>query len=349
MTVIVNQGFIKYVQEPDALARLCSDLTGLDTLYCIGGRRALEQVRPQLRIDNAQILFREHTSPATVWAEAREYAEEVLSSGAQAVIGAGGGAAIDAAKAVAAMTGRALYLVPTSAATCSAATTLIALYDQDGRRTGKHVLPRPIDGVYVDENILADAPKRLLASGIADSIAKLSEAASACLYADNPSEMRWMSMMSQALHLMDVYYTHAQPALNGDRESLRHVIYANLCLTAQITATGSQRRIGEIAHHFYNGVTCLFPQQRLSFLHGEIVGVGVLLEMSLAGAVAGNTARSIQTFLRDILHCPVSINDMHLPSDDISLAKLTAYISEKTDLSPITILAALKTIVDGNI
>lgn len=344
--MIVNQGYIKYVQEPNAAARLCTDLKGLDTLYCISGHRALELIRPKLTIEGACIHFREHTSPTTVWSDARIYADELLSLDAQAIIGAGGGAAMDIAKAVSAMTGRALYLLPTSAATCSAATTLIALYDQDGRRTGKHILPRPIDGIYVDEDILFAAPPRLLASGIADSIAKLSEAASACLYTDNPAEPRWMSMMSQAMHLMDIYYAHAQPALNGNQESLRQIIYANLCLTAQTTSTGSERRIGEIAHHFYNGVTCLFPQQRMRFLHGEIVGVGVLLEMSLTGAVAGHTARSLQSFLREVLHCPVSLSDMHLPADEVALAKLTAYISEKAGVSPMSVLPVLKSLAN---
>ena len=345
--MIVEQGYIKYVQEPGAILRLCSDIKGLDTIYCIGGRRALELVKPTLAVENAVIHFAEHTSPTTVWSDARQYADELLAMDAQAVIGVGGGAAMDIAKAAAAMTGRALYLIPTSAATCSAATTLIALYDQEGRRTGKHILPRPIDGIYVDEDILKCAPNRLLASGIADSIAKLSEAASACLYADNPAEPRWLSMMAQAMHLMDIYYNYAQPALEGDADTLRQVVYANLCLTAQITATGSDRRIGEIAHHFYNGVTCLFPQQRYRFLHGEIVGVGVLLEMSLTGAIAGHTVRSIRAFLRDVLKCPVSIADMHLPDDEVSLARLTAYISEKSGLSPISILPALRNLLSA--
>lgn len=342
----ITQGMIRYVQEPGAIGRLCEDLRGLDTLYVLGGKRALSAFAPQFAVEGAHVTMETCTSPATCWAEARTLAQQVVDQDAQAVIGVGGGVALDLAKAVAAIAGRPLYLVPTTAATCSAATTLIALYDAQGRRTGSYTLPRPVEGVYVDEDLLRRAPVRTLAAGIADGMAKLSETASACLYADNPAEPQWRNSLAQSLHLMDIYFTHAADALDGDAAALSEILYANLYLTAQITATGSARRIGEVAHAFYNGVTCLFPSERLNFLHGEIVGVGVLLEMELTGTVAGYTRRSLQTFLRDVLHCPTTISALHLPVDEVSLAKLSAFISEKSGLSPTSVVLALGTVLE---
>ena len=104
------------------------------------------------------------------------------------------------------------------------------------------------------------------------------------------------------------------------------------------------RRTGEIAHAFYNGVTALFPEQRARFLHGEIVGVGVLLEMEMTGTIAGYTRKSAAAFLREVLACPTTLSDLGLPADEVSLARLSAYISERSGLSPTSVVVALATL-----
>lgn len=337
----ITQGCIRYVQDAAAIEQLGQDLYGLESIYLLGGERALSAFLPRFSVADAQINKKTLGHSFTVWADAQALALEVIETGAQAVLGVGGGCMMDLAKAAAVLSGRPVYLVPTVAATCSAATTLIALYDAQGRRTGSYQMPQPVNAVYVDETLLADAPVRTLCSGIADGVAKLSEMASACLFADNPPSPQWRNSMAQALHLMDVYFSHADAAIGGHKQALSEILYANVYLTAQITATGSQRRIGEVAHAFYNGVTYLFPQQRTGFLHGEIVGVGVLLEMELAGTVAGYTKKSITSFLRDVLNCPTTLGQLGLPTDEQSLARLSAYISSKSGLSPTQVVLAL--------
>ncbi|MGI5885169.1 MAG: iron-containing alcohol dehydrogenase [Candidatus Spyradocola sp.] len=340
----ILQGAARYVQGPDAAARLSDDLRGLETVFAVGGETGLHALLPSLHLDGAHIEVGKPQVGKSTWEQARALAEDAVRADAQAVLGVGGGSALDLAKAVAALSGRRVYLAPTIAATCSAATTLVALYDGEGKRSGSYVLPRPVDGVYADETILFQAPARTLAAGIADGMAKLSETASACLYPDNPPEPRWRSAMAQSLHLMDVYFSFAADALSGDEAAKHEIVYANLQLVAGITATGSGRRIGEIAHAFYNGVTCLFPEQRTRFFHGEIVGVGVLLELELTGAVSGYTRKSAAAFLREVLHCPTTISDLGLPADEVALARLSAYIAQRTGLSPTSLVVALQTL-----
>ena len=74
------------------------------------------------------------------------------------------------------------------------------------------------------------------------------------------------------------------------------------------------------------------------------MGVGVLLELNLTGAVAGYTGRSIETFLHEVLHCPTTLPALGLPTDEVSLARLSAYISDKSGLSPMSIVASLRTL-----
>ena len=177
----ILQGAARYVQGPGALSRMAQDLRGLESAFVVGGERGLAAFLPAFRLEGARIETGGPLAGKSTWEQARALAERAVRADAPAILGAGGGAAMDLAKAVAALSGRRVYLAPTTAATCAAATTLIALYDGQGRRSGAYALPRPVDGVYADEALLAKAPARTLAAGIADGMAKLSETASACL------------------------------------------------------------------------------------------------------------------------------------------------------------------------
>ena len=169
----ILQGAARYVQGPGALSRMAQDLRGLESAFVVGGERSLAAFLPAFRLEGARI---EPLAGKSTWEQARALAERAVRADAQAILGAGGGAAMDLAKAVAALSGRRVYLAPTTAATCAAATTLIALYDGQGRRTGAYALPRTVDGVYADEALLAKAPARTLAAGIADGMALAEEA-----------------------------------------------------------------------------------------------------------------------------------------------------------------------------
>ena len=73
--MIAEQGFVRYVQQKDALERLCQDLRGLETLCLLGSPRALAQIRPQLHVEGASIHEIALTSPFTVWSQAQAIAK----------------------------------------------------------------------------------------------------------------------------------------------------------------------------------------------------------------------------------------------------------------------------------
>lgn len=91
-------------------------------------------------------------------------------TGSDLIVGTGGGRAIDTARLVAHRLNLPLISIPTSAATCSAASAAAVVYDQGIRETV--VDGKGADLVLVDSGVIARAPTRLLSSGMADAVTK---------------------------------------------------------------------------------------------------------------------------------------------------------------------------------
>ncbi len=340
----LSSGFLKYVQSENAIEQLSSDLYGVHDVALISGNKAYAAFSPRFQLPDAKVHLLYWNRCAGTWAQGQELAEKVLSHNCSCIIGVGGGEMMDIAKAAASLSGKPLYLVPTAAATCSCCTTLIALYDEKGRRSGKAYLPCPIAGVYADERILLSAPKRYLCSGVADGLAKLSEANSAILYGTNPEEPLWNAQFSQALHLAKSYIKEVPRALSGNTDAQKSLIYSNFYLVSQISADRCERKIAELAHVLHNVLTQMFPEVKRSHLHGEIVGVGVLMELEMTGAVYGISRKTIQSLLQNALHCPTTLRELGIPTDDLTIARISASVAEKTKLSPTRIAPVLKSI-----
>lgn len=340
----LTSGFLRYVQSENAIEQLCHDLYGVKEIAVIAGNKAYAAFCPRFSVPEAKIHLLYWNKQFSTWMQGRELAEKVLSHDCQCIIGVGGGEIMDIAKAAACLSGKPLYLVPTAAATCSCCTTLIALYDEYGRRSGKAYLPRPIEGVYADEQILLSAPKRYIFAGVADGLAKLSEANSAILYGKNPEEPQWNAQFASALHLIKSYMKDVPKAISSNREAEKALIYGNFYLASQISADRCKRRLAEAAHVLHNVLTQMFPEVRQDHLHGEIVGVGVLMELEMTGAVYGISRKTLQSLLQNALHCPVTLRELGIPTDELTLARISAKVSEITGLSPVRLMPALKSV-----
>ncbi len=100
-------------------------------------------------------------------------------NGAEVIVGAGGGKAIDLAKAIAAAVGARMVSLPTIASNDAPTSAATVYYTDEGVLDGWDVWSRNPDLVIVDTEVIAKAPIRWLVSGIVDALATWFEAEAA--------------------------------------------------------------------------------------------------------------------------------------------------------------------------
>ena len=84
----------------------------------------------------------------------------------------GGGKAIDTVKVLAHMTHRPFFTFPTIASTCASCTSLGILYHPDGSLREYSFSKIPPNHIFIDPQIIADAPVKYLWAGMGDTMAK---------------------------------------------------------------------------------------------------------------------------------------------------------------------------------
>lgn len=169
-----------YVQGPGALDRLAEFAAPHGPVPIVIGDAHVEatfgpRIRDLLSAGGLTGLFR------TLGGEITRDEIARLSSGLDAeptgaIVGVGGGKSLDAAKAVAVLTGRPVITVPTIASNDSPTSASIAVYDDNHVMIAVDRMARNPDAVLVDTAIIAAAPADFLRAGIGDAIAKMYEA-----------------------------------------------------------------------------------------------------------------------------------------------------------------------------
>ena len=217
-------------------------------------------------------------------ADLEQLAQEARAAGADLVLAAGGGKVLDAGKLLAHRLQLACVTVPTSAATCAGWTALANLYSPQGAFRGDVALARCPDLLVFDHGLVAQAPARTLASGVADAMAKWYEAS---VSSGASSDGLIQQAVQMARVLRDQLLLDAEAALRepGGEAWVR---VAEACgLTAGlIGGIGGARCRTVAAHAVHNGLTQL--QATHGVLHGEKVGFGILVQLRLEELLGGS-------------------------------------------------------------
>ena len=258
--------------------------------------------------------------------------------GAQAptvLIGIGGGRIMDLAKAVAAESAVPLILIPTSAATCAAYSPLSVLYSKEGKVEKVLHFEKEIDSVIVDGRVLTTEPARLLKAGILDAMAKYVEILHGGeeITAENSRiEKYFAKKMAEDLFLfLEEKGKDAVYALERGEYSktLSDVFFSNIAYTGLISGLMRGRGQAALAHVFYNFLRGHYPETK-DFYHGEMVGVGLLLE------TRWNRDRRLEERLKQFLmemDMAKSLFDLGLEREEEVFEAFYRYCVEKKSIS----------------
>ncbi|POP43459.1 oxidoreductase [Superficieibacter electus] len=283
----VVPGPANYYSHSGSLARLADFYSAeqLSRAIWVYGERAIAGARPFLpEAFNAagakHCLFTGHCSETDV----AELAQRAGDDRA-VVIGVGGGALLDTAKALARRLGLPFVAIPTIAATCAAWTPLSVWYNDAGQALHFEIFDDANFLVLVEPQIILNAPAEYLLAGIGDTLAKWYEAV---VLAPRPEELPLTVRLgiNGALAIRDVLLAQSEQALVDQQrgeltQDFRDVVDAIIAGGGMVGGLGERYTRVAAAHSVHNGLTVL-PQTE-KFLHGTKVAYGILVQSALLG------------------------------------------------------------------
>ena len=235
----------------------------------------------------------------------------ILNNNNDCVIAAGGGKVLDSGKYIAESLNIPCITVPLSASTCAGWTALSNIYTKDGQFIKDVALGSCPKILVYDHKFIQTAPSRTLASGIADALAKWYESSITSSTIDD-------GLVQQAIQiarvLRDQLLIDGEKAFNGQFEN--NPAWCNTVEACGLTAglvggIGGEKCRTAAAHAIHNAITQIITPNK--FLHGEIVGVGLLLQLRLEemknNKLAGQSFKQLLALMKE-LNLPTNIEQL---------------------------------------
>ena len=201
--------------------------------------------------------------------------QNVGKSKSELIVGVGGGRSVDIAKIIGFNLDLPFVSIPTSASHDGIASPFVSI---KGNKPHSLVATAPL-GVFVDVDIIKKAPKKLLASGCGDLIAKITAVRDWQLGRDKTGEYygRYsadLALMSAKI-LMESSTNFSKNGLN-----VREIVEALISAGVASCIAGSSRPCSGAEHLFSHAVDKLEPNVGL---HGEKCGIGTIMIAKLQG------------------------------------------------------------------
>ncbi len=271
-----------------------------------------------------------HYGKDCTWQAAQRLAQEVLSLGADFMLGMGGGRALDTVKAAADMAGLPVLTLPTTAATCAAITRLSVMYDEQGGFERFYFLKQAPRHCLINLQVLAEAPVQYLRAGLGDSLAKHVEAPFAARgQAQSHADGLGLSI---AEGIYGQIAGCAAQAIADNRagrvsEALLTAALCSIVSTGYVALLVQEAFNGALAHSLYYALEHL-PQAK-ALLHGDMVAWGAAVQLVMDGQEG--KARELLRLLK-AMGTPASLQEMGIMLGEPLVQEVLQQVCEKPDM-----------------
>lgn len=215
-----------------------------------------------------------HRSTSNDVASANRTLSEIKKDKSDLIIGIGGGRSVDIAKMIAFNLKKSFVSIPTSASHDGIASPFVSIR---GDKPYSIIATAPL-GVFVDIAILKKAPRRLLASGCGDLMAKVTAVRDWELARDNVGE--YFGTYAANLASMSAKIVIDNSKDFRKNPDVRMIVEALISSGVAACIAGSSRPCSGAEHLFSHAVDHLKPGVGL---HGEKCGIGAILIAKMQG------------------------------------------------------------------
>ena len=328
----------RYIQGPGVLAQAGSYFQTLDWSHAgiLASARGLAtqgetlmQALGEQGIQASPCEFQGECSLEEI--EAR--AADLRAAKVQGLVALGGGKCVDAGKCIAQRLDVPLVVIPTLASNDAPCSAVSVLYTPDGVVCGAEFFKSNPVMVIVDTQVICEAPARYLVAGMGDAMATWYEAR---VCAENREARNILGVRPTLTAQMvgqlcaTTLYNQGAAAVQALRAgvpdaALEDIVEANTLLSGLGFESGGLAA----AHGYAQGFTTL-PHVEETFLHGEMVAMGVLGQLALEKDLS-----ELDRAGRFFAACGLPVCLRQLGVDHLNVAQVDSVVAGAMEFAPI--------------
>jgi glycerol dehydrogenase len=291
-----------YVQASGAITGIAPLLGDAGSLV-IAGRQAWKAVRGALEPRHvvSAALARPEPVQDSSSGELARLTDLAKRAACRRVIAIGGGRVIDLGKACATKTELPCTVVPTVLGSDAACSSVSVIYDDQGQFLEYLDAKRNPERVVVDLQILRASPGRYFAAGIVGALSVFFEVeellASGGFSAGHSVTQHYLDSARRGRRrLLALEPAHLREPARLSDEDLDDAVFLSLWASADLF-----ENVGlYLAHAVYRGLRGMGLSGPNGYLHGELVGLGLLCQLSLS-RLHGEQRKRVGDFVKSCL------------------------------------------------